>query len=61
MQFLSNNFKMSNLGEALFILGIGIQIEIDLIILDLSQKLYMDQVLKRFNINNCSPDEAPNC
>ena len=58
-KFLSKNFEMKDLGEATFVLGIQIQRERTQGILGLSQKNYIDKVLKRFGMQNCKPGNTP--
>jgi hypothetical protein len=53
-RFLSSNFDMKDLGEASYILGIEIHQDRSKGILGLSQKAYIDRVLKRFNMHKCS-------
>ena len=52
--FLSKNFEMKDLGEASFMIGIQIQHDRTRGILGLSQKAYIDKVLDRYGIKNCS-------
>ena len=49
-RFLSNNFKMVDLGEASFVLGIKIDWDRSRGILGLSQTGYIDKVPKRFEM-----------
>ena len=58
-RFLSNNFKMVNLGDATFVLGIKIHWDHCRYILRLSQKGYIDKVLKRFGMQSCKPIDTP--
>jgi Reverse transcriptase (RNA-dependent DNA polymerase) len=53
--FLSRNFEMKDLGEASYIIGIEINQDRSHGILGLSQKTYIDKILKRYNIQNYSP------
>ena len=57
--FLSNNFKMVYLGDVSFVLGIKIHLDRSRGILRLSQKSYIDKVLKRFSMQSCKPLGAP--
>ena len=57
-QFLSKNFDMKDMGEASYVIGIKIHRERSRSILGLSQKTYINKVLKRFNMKNCSPSVA---
>lgn len=58
-RFLHNNFDMKDLGEASYVLGIEIHRNRSHGVLGLSQRAYIDKVLKRFNMQNCSPSVAP--
>ena len=51
---LSKNFEMKDLGEASFVIGIQIQRDRTRGILGLSQKPYIDKVLDRCGMKNCS-------
>ena len=53
--FLSNNFKIIDLGDISFVLGIKIHRDRSWGILRLSQKGYIDKVLKRFSMQSCKP------
>ena len=52
--FLSKNFEMKDLEEAFFVIGIQIQRDRIHKILSLSQKTYIDKVLNRCGMKNCS-------
>ena len=58
-QFLSKNFDMKDMGEASYVIGIKIHRERSRGILGLSQETYINKVLKRFNMKDCSPSVAP--
>ena len=53
-QFWSKNFDMKDLGEASYVIGIEIRWNRSRGLLGLSQKNYIEKVLKRFNMQNCS-------
>ena len=55
-QFLSKNFDM---GEASYVIGSKIHRERSQGILGLSQETYINKVLERFNMKNCSPSVTP--
>jgi hypothetical protein len=57
--FLSSNFDMKNLGDASYVLGIEIHRDKTKCVLGLSQKSYIDRVLKRYNIYKCFTMPAP--
>nr|CAD1833681.1 unnamed protein product [Ananas comosus var. bracteatus] len=50
--WLSQNFSMKNLGDASYILGIKVCRDRSRRLLGLSQKMYIEEVLKRFSIEN---------
>ena len=52
--FLSKNFEMKNLGEVYFVIGIQNQHDRIREILGLSQKDYIDKMLDRCDMKNCS-------
>ena len=58
-KFLSSNFDMKDLGEASFVLGIEIHRDRRKGVLGLSQKAYIEKVLKKFSMHACSPSPAP--
>ena len=58
-QFLSKNFAIKDMGEASYVIGIKIHRERSRGILGLFQETYINKVLDRFNMKNCSPSVAP--
>ena len=58
-RFLSKNFEMKDLGDASFVLGILIQRDRSRGILGLSQRNYIDKVLKRFGMQDSKPGDTP--
>jgi hypothetical protein len=58
-KFLSSNFDMKDFGEASFDLGIKIHRDRSKGVLGLSQKTYIERVLKKFSMHKCSPLPAP--
>jgi len=52
--FLLKNFEMKDLWNISFVIGIQIQCDRKREILDLSQKTYIDKVLDRCGMKNCS-------
>ncbi|GJS77072.1 retrotransposon protein, putative, ty1-copia subclass [Tanacetum coccineum] len=58
-RFLSENFEMKDLGEASNVIGIEIYRDRSRGILGLSQRAYIDKILKKYNMQNCSPTVAP--
>ena len=57
--FLSSNFDMKDLGDASYVLGIEIHQDRSKGALELSQKAYIEKVLKRYNMHKCSGTTAP--
>ena len=57
--FLSKHFEMKDLGDASFVLGIEIHRDRSRGILGLSQRNYIDKVLKRFGMQNSKPGDTP--
>ena len=58
-QMLSEHFEMKDLGDASFVLGIQIHRDRSLGMLGLSQKSYIEKLLKRFNMSACSHVSTP--
>ena len=50
---------MKDMGEATYVLGIKIDRDRSRGFLGLSQKAYVDQVLKRYDMAHCKPGESP--
>jgi hypothetical protein len=57
-RFLSSNFDMKDLGEASLFLGIEIHRNRRNGVLELSQKTYLEKVLKKFSMHACNPTPA---
>ena len=58
-KFLSSNFDMKDLGEVSFILGIEIHRDRRKRVLGLSQKAYLEKVLKKYSMHACKLSPAP--
>ena len=58
-QFLSKNFDMKDMGEASYVIGIKIHRDRSRCILGLSQEIYINKVLERFRMKDCSRSVAP--
>jgi hypothetical protein len=58
-QFLSKNFDMKDMGEASYVIGIKIHRDRTRGVLGLSQETYINKILERFRMKNCSPSVAP--
>jgi hypothetical protein len=57
--FLSSHFDMKDLGKASYVLGIEIHRDRRKGVLGLSQKSYIEKVLKKFNMHKCNSTPAP--
>ncbi|XP_073309965.1 secreted RxLR effector protein 161-like [Primulina huaijiensis] len=57
-RFLAKNFEMKDLGDASFVLGIQIHRDRSRGILRLSQKGYIDKVLKQYGMQDCKPTDT---
>lgn len=58
-KFLSNNFEMKDMGEASYVIGIVIFRDRKQGLLGLSQKSYINKILERFRMENCSVGVVP--
>ena len=58
MKFLSSNFDMKDLGEASFVLGIEVHRDRENGVLGLSQKAYLENILKKYSMQNCKSSPA---
>ena len=58
-RILSANFNIKDLGEASFVLGIEIYRDRSRNLLGLSQRAYINRVLKRFNMQTCKAGDVP--
>jgi hypothetical protein len=56
---LNKNYEMQDLGLASTVLGIKISYNLEAGVLTLSQERYAEEVLKRFNMENCKPLPTP--
>jgi hypothetical protein len=57
--FLSSNFDMKDLGDVSYVLGIEIHRDRTKSVLGLSQMAYIEKMLKRYNMHNCSGQPVP--
>jgi hypothetical protein len=57
--FLSSHFDMKDLGESSYVLEIEIHRDRRKGVLGLSQKTYIEKVLKKFNMHKCNLTPAP--
>ena len=58
-KFLSSKFDIKDLGEASFVLGIEIHRDREKGVLGLSQKAYLEKVLKKYSMQNYKSSPAP--
>ena len=58
-QFLSKNFNMKNMGDASYVIYIKIHRDRSRVILGLSQETYINKILERFRMKDCSASVAP--
>jgi hypothetical protein len=58
-RFLFSNFGMKDFGEASFVLGIEIYRDRRKGVLGLSQKAYLEKVIKKFSMHACNPTPTP--
>jgi len=58
-EYLSKNFEMKDMGEATYVIGIEIFRDRSRGQLGLSQKQYIERVLERFGMENCSTSVTP--
>ena len=58
-RFLSKKFEMKDLGDASFVLGIQIHRDRSRAVLGLSQKSYIEKILKRFGMHDCKSGATP--
>ncbi|KAM1665198.1 hypothetical protein ACFXTN_040610 [Malus domestica] len=57
--FLQKHFEMKDMGEATYVLGIEIKRDRRRGLLGLSQKAYIEKMLRRFNMSSCGTTEMP--
>jgi Reverse transcriptase (RNA-dependent DNA polymerase) len=57
--FLSKKFDMKDIGEVSYVISIEIHRDQSREILGLSQKAYIEKILKCYNMQNCSPSVTP--
>lgn len=58
-RFPAKKFEMKDHGDASFILGIQIRRDRSRGLIGLSQKSYIEKVLKRFGMHDCKPIDTP--
>ena len=58
-QFISKNFDTKDMDEASYVINIKIHRERSHGILGLSQETYINKVIERFRMKDCSPSPTP--
>jgi Reverse transcriptase (RNA-dependent DNA polymerase) len=58
-EFLYEFFEMKDLGEASYVFGLKIHRHCSQSILGFSQQVYIDKVLKRYDMKQCKPGDTP--
>jgi hypothetical protein len=58
-EFHSSNFDMKELGDASYVFGIEIHLDRTRGVLGLSQKTYIEKVVKRYNMHKCFGTPVP--
>ncbi|KAG7564986.1 Integrase catalytic core [Arabidopsis suecica] len=58
-KYLSKNFEMKDMGEASYVIGIEIIRDRSQGLLSLSQKGYINKILERYRMDECSAGKAP--
>ena len=58
-QLFFSHFDMKDLGEVSYVLSIQILCDRPSGIMSMSQSTYIEQILKRFNMQSCSSSKAP--
>ena len=58
-QCLFKNFDLKDMSDASYVIGIKIFRDITKSILGISQETYINKVLERFQMKDCSPNVAP--
>ncbi|GJU60323.1 retrovirus-related pol polyprotein from transposon TNT 1-94 [Tanacetum coccineum] len=58
-EYISKNFKLKDMGEASYVIGISIFHDRSQGLLGLSQKAYIDKILERFNMSKCLDGIVP--
>ena len=59
-KFLSSSFDMKDMGEASYVLGIQIHRDRNAGVLGLSQRTYIENVLRRYGMHACKSNACPN-
>jgi hypothetical protein len=57
-KFLSSNFGMKDMGETSYVLGIEVQRDRHKRVLRLSQNTYIENILKRYGVQQCKASAA---
>ncbi|KAJ3551307.1 hypothetical protein NP233_g13104 [Leucocoprinus birnbaumii] len=56
---LQKHFKLRDLGDTSFLLSVQVKQDLDAHTISLSQTHYIDELLKRFGMNDCNPVRSP--
>ena len=59
VQELSKHFKLRDLGATTFLLLVQVKQDLKAHTISLSQSHYVDELLKRFNMEDCNPIKTP--
>jgi len=59
VQELSKHFKLCDLGTTTFLLSVQVKQDLEAHTISLSQSHYVDELLKRFNMEECNPVKTP--
>jgi len=59
VQELSKYFKLCDLGTTTFFLSVQVKQDLEAHTISLSQSHYVDELLKRFNMEECNPVKTP--
>ena len=59
VQELSKHFKLRDLGATTFLLSVQVKQDLEAHTISLSQSHYVDELLKRFNMEECNPVKTP--
>jgi len=59
VQELSKHFKLRDLGATTFFLSVQVKQDLEAQTVSLSQSHYVDELLKRFNMEECNPVKTP--
>ena len=58
-KWLSSNFKIKDMGESSYVLGVKILRDCSKCLLGLSQEMYIKKMLQRYHMHDCKPMDTP--